>query len=67
MKPFSFGFRIAARKLRVKSSECVMVGDQRFTDIQGANRAGMRTIQVEPIDPKTDLPWTRLLRKITKG
>lgn len=33
----------------VTAGECAMVGDQIFTDILGANRAGVRSILVKPI------------------
>jgi len=33
----------------------VFVGDQIFTDVYGANRAGIRTILVKPIHPKEEI------------
>lgn len=33
----------------------IFIGDQIFTDIYGANRAGMYTILVEPIHPKEEI------------
>jgi uncharacterized protein len=64
-KPFPFGFRMGARRLGADASECVMIGDQLFTDIQGAKRAGMKAILVNPINPDSDMPWTRFIRRLT--
>ena len=33
----------------------IFIGDQLFTDVWGANRAGIRTILVKPIDPKEEI------------
>ncbi len=30
-------------------------GDQLFTDVYGANRAGLKSILVKPIDPKEEI------------
>lgn len=49
LKPSKSGYRRAAKKLAVPLADCVMVGDQLITDIQGANRAGVRSILVKPI------------------
>lgn len=49
LKPTKSGYRRAAKKIGVPLEQCVMVGDQLITDIQGANRAGMRSILVRPI------------------
>jgi putative hydrolase of the HAD superfamily len=49
-KPDPEPFLLAARKLGVRPSECVVVGDKPFTDIKGGNAAGMRTIFVERRD-----------------
>lgn len=48
-KPSKSGYRRAAKKVGVPLENCVMVGDQLITDIQGANRANMRSILVRPI------------------
>ena len=47
-KPLPLGFFWALRKARVKKNEAVVVGDQLFTDILGANLFGMKSILVEP-------------------
>ena len=47
-KPFPFGFIRAKRKLGEKPGAVVVVGDQIFTDILGANMGRMRSILLEP-------------------
>ncbi len=63
-KPLPFGFLKAAKSFGLDPSECVMIGDQLFTDILGANLAGCKSILVDPVDAKTDAPWTKLMRKL---
>ena len=48
-KPKRGGFFKAMTGQGVTAGECAMVGDQIFTDTLGANRAGVRSILVEPI------------------
>lgn len=47
-KPLPFALWHALRKLRVKRSEAVLLGDQVFTDVLGGRLAGITTILVEP-------------------
>ncbi len=54
-KPSPAGYRRACEIMGVKISECVFVGDQIFTDIWGANLAGMHSILVQPIHPKEEI------------
>ena len=48
-KPGVKGFREALEKSERQPSEALMVGDQIFTDILGANRAGIKKVLVKPI------------------
>lgn len=48
-KPLPIGYLRAARRLGVKPRECVIVGDQVFTDVLGANLCGMQSILLDPI------------------
>lgn len=48
-KPGIKGFLTAMEKTGQTREETLMVGDQIFTDVLGANRAGLRVILVEPI------------------
>ncbi|GGJ12054.1 hypothetical protein GCM10010885_21810 [Alicyclobacillus cellulosilyticus] len=60
-KPRPWAFRQALAMLGATPEESVMVGDQLFTDVRGAKRAGIYAILVQPVDPRE---WwgTRLLR-----
>ena len=49
LKPFSRGIKQGYRQLGLQKEDVVMIGDQIMTDIQGANRAGVRSILVKPI------------------
>ena len=53
-KPKKRGYEQAIEKLGLQRGEILFVGDQIFTDIWGANRAGLFTILTEPVDPATD-------------
>ena len=52
-KPKKKGYEKAIRKLGLVPERILFLGDQIFTDIWGANRAGMYTILTEPVDPST--------------
>ncbi len=65
MKPFPKGFRKARKALNVKSHECVVVGDQVFTDILGANLGSMKSILVEPVEIETGFTY-KIRRKLEK-
>ncbi len=65
-KPFKGGYKKALEKLGVSKEKTVFVGDQLFTDILGANRAGISNILVSYIRPKEETrPQFR--RKIEKA
>ena len=49
MKPFGIGFMRAKKMLKVKTNKNILVvGDQVFTDIVGANLSGMKSILLKP-------------------
>ncbi|MBR2176208.1 MAG: YqeG family HAD IIIA-type phosphatase [Clostridia bacterium] len=48
LKPFPFGFNRAKRKLKEKPKSVLVVGDQIYTDVLGANLAGMKSILLCP-------------------
>lgn len=52
IKPLPIGYLRAARRLKVKPRECVIIGDQIFTDIVGANLCGMKSVLLTPIEPE---------------
>lgn len=67
-KPLPKGFKRAIAELRaegVPKNRIAAVGDQIFTDILGANLAGIRSVFVYPIEPETSLPF-RFKRAVEK-
>ncbi len=47
-KPLSIAYIRAKRMMGLKSNQIAMIGDQLFTDILGANLAGMVSVYVKP-------------------
>ena len=43
LKPSRLPFRAALKELKVKPSECLMIGDRPSRDIKGAKQLGMKT------------------------
>ncbi len=64
-KPIPSAFQRACRELRLPTNQVAMVGDQIFTDVLGANIAGMYTVLVKPISEKS-MPHTKLIRNLEK-
>lgn len=60
-KPSRSMYRQALEKFGVKESEAVMIGDQLFTDVLGANRTGIEAIWVKQMAP-VDFAGTRISR-----
>ena len=54
-KPFMSGYRKAMEIMNTDIDTTMSVGDQLFTDVWGANRVGMYTILVRPINPKEEI------------
>ena len=54
-KPGKKGYLEGMEKLGTDSSNTLFVGDQIFTDIWGANRAGIKSILLDPINPKEEI------------
>lgn len=52
-KPHADLVRYAVRRLGVETSEAAMVGDQYWTDVAGANLAGVRSIKVPALIPSS--------------
>lgn len=50
LKPFPLGFKKARDGMGIHSRDCLVVGDQIFTDILGANLGGMQSVLVDPIE-----------------
>ena len=54
-KPSKRGYIKAMELLEVKDNQTVFIGDQIFTDIWGANNAGIYSVLVDPISPKEEI------------
>lgn len=54
-KPSVKGYQLAMEYIGTNEKNTLFVGDQLFTDIYGANRAGIRSILVKPIHPKEEI------------
>lgn len=65
-KPKTAGYLRAMEQMGTSRENTLFVGDQIFTDVYGANRAGIRTILVKPIHPKEEIQIVlkRYLEKI---
>jgi uncharacterized protein len=64
-KPFAPAFRRALRHLGTRAAATAMIGDQLFTDVLGANLAGLVSILVDPLSPGK-LPHTRMVRHLER-
>ena len=62
-KPLPKGYKQAMHYLHLPPKEIVVVGDQIFTDVLGANAAGMKSILLTPKDMEHSFTF-RVRRKI---
>ncbi len=65
MKPLPFGYLKAKARLRMKASECAIIGDQIFTDVIGANLCGMKSVLLTPIEPEEGFTF-KVRRRLEK-
>lgn len=65
-KPSVKGYQKAMELIGTDTGNTIFIGDQLFTDIYGAKRAGIRNILVKPINPKEEIQIVlkRYLEKI---
>ena len=54
-KPATGNYKRAMELMGTDLSSTIFVGDQLFTDVWGAKRAGIRNILVKPIHPKEEI------------
>ena len=54
-KPRRKGYREAMEMMGTNKENTLFVGDQLFTDVWGANRTGLYSILVKPMDPKEEI------------
>ncbi len=64
-KPFLKKYRKIMRVYNFKDTEIACIGDQLFTDILGANRAGLTSILLNPMS-NVDYFWTKINRYFEK-
>ena len=65
LKPLPWGYRRAAKQLGVSPKKCVVIGDQIFTDIIGANLLGMKSILLSPIEEEKSFSF-RVRRRLER-
>lgn len=66
MKPLKRGLNKAKRIMGLPSKNIAVVGDQIFTDVIGANRSGMFSILVKPLETK-DIFITKIKRPLEEA
>lgn len=54
-KPKTAGYRRAMERMETTAENTLFVGDQLFTDVWGAKKAGIVTYLVKPIHPKEEI------------
>lgn len=54
-KPSRRGYREAMRRMGTDRGSTIFVGDQLFTDVWGANRTGIYSVLVNPINPREEI------------
>lgn len=54
-KPSVKAYQAAMEKTGTSKENTVFIGDQIFTDIFGANRAGLKNYLVKPMDPREEI------------
>ena len=54
-KPSTKNYKKAMEIMHTDTSNTIFIGDQLFTDVWGAKRAGIRNILVKPIHPKEEI------------
>ena len=54
-KPGVKNYRKAMKLMETDTSNTIFIGDQIFTDIFGAKRAGIKNILLEPINKKEEI------------
>lgn len=65
-KPSTANYQKAMELMGTNAKNTIFIGDQLFTDVWGAKRAGIRNILVKPIHPKEEIQivFKRKLEKI---
>lgn len=61
-KPRPDAYRKAVSQMGLAKDRVICVGDQLFTDIWGANNAGLCSLLTDPVAPASDKWWIKLKR-----
>ncbi len=64
-KPLPWGYRKAMEMIETNKDNTLFIGDQLYTDIMGANIAGLKSILVRPISSH-EASWIKMKRIIEK-
>ena len=64
-KPMASGYKTALRLMGIPAGEVTAVGDQIYTDVLGGNRAGLKTVLVNPVTQR-EFVLTRLVRLLER-
>ena len=59
-KPDAGIFRLALKELSISPEDAIFVGDMFYTDVLGANRAGIKAVHLDPFDFYKDWPGERI-------
>ena len=54
-KPFPEKYKEAMNVMHTDETNTIFIGDQLFTDVWGAKKAGIRTFLVKPMNPKEEI------------
>lgn len=65
-KPLGYGFSRAVRRLNLSKKECLVIGDQLFTDLLGAKWSRIRVAQVMPIELEYGKPFMMFKRRLER-
>ncbi len=65
-KPRTKGLEALLQQMDCRPAEAVLIGDQLFTDIWGAKRAGLYAVLVAPYDPQSDSLGARCRRPLER-
>ena len=65
-KPFPENYQKAMEQMKTAPATALFVGDQLFTDVWGAKKAGIKTYLTKPIHPKEEIQIVlkRILEKV---
>ena len=66
-KPSPDGYREAMKRMGSSRQDTLVIGDQLFTDVWGAGRAGLRSVFItQPFDPSRETRAVKLKRRPEK-